>query len=132
MTLGGELGADRAAVGVLDLIEDAQRVRPRAAGGGVVARAVVDIAEAVKGLGLAVAVGEFAVEINGPLVAREGLAEVAGLVANIAEAVPDGRLPVARPKLLDRGKRPLAVAECPFVAAEQGMGVADVVECPGL
>ena len=50
--LGGELGADAAGIGVIDLLEDPQGPRPGPAGGAGVARAEVHIAEAGEGTGL--------------------------------------------------------------------------------
>jgi hypothetical protein len=82
--LGGELGADAAGIGVIDLLEDQQGLRPGPAGGTGVARAQAHIAEAVEGIGLEVAVTEFAVQAEGTLVAGRGL-----LVVGVVPRFPD-------------------------------------------
>jgi hypothetical protein len=71
--MGGELGADAAGVGVIDLLEDPQGLRPGPAGGGGVARAEVHVAEAGEGAGLVVAVAESAEQAEATLVADRGL-----------------------------------------------------------
>src|SRR5262249_4549413 len=94
-----ELGADLFAVGMLDLVEDRHRLPPRPAGGPDVTGAVVDVAEAGERIGLVEPVGEVTGERDGPLVAHDGLVVVAPLVMGVAEAVPDGALPVPFPHL---------------------------------
>ena len=71
--MGGELGADAAGIGVIDLLEDPQGLRPGPAGGAGVARAEVHVAEAGEGAGLVVAVAESAEQAEATLVADRGL-----------------------------------------------------------
>ena len=70
---GAELGAHLVAVRVVHLVEDLQGVRPRAARRPGVTGAVVDIAEAVERVGLVKPVGELPRQVNGALVALDGL-----------------------------------------------------------
>src|SRR5215469_14859665 len=125
--MDAELGADLIAVGVVDLIEDPQSPAPCLTGRGEIAGAEVDVAKAVKCVGLVetVAVPE---EVNGPFVARDGLPEVTAMVMDVAEAVPDGTIPVPFPHLPHHGQGSFAVGDGLVVVTEQGVRVADVLE----
>ena len=106
-----ELGTDLVAVGMVDLLEDAQRQRPRPAGRTDVARAAVDVAEVVQRDGLVVAVGALPAQLDRPLVAGDGLLVVAQLVMDVAKAVPDRLLGAGLPQLLHPRQCPLAVQQ---------------------
>src|SRR5262245_20748917 len=95
--VGMEFGAELVAVGMIDLAEYAQRLRPCPVRCGGVTQVVVGVAEVVEGGGLGPAVGEFPAEVQRSLVARDGLLVIAELVMNVAEAVQDGTLPVGCP-----------------------------------
>src|SRR5215469_2077820 len=132
--MDAELGADLIAVGVVDLIEDPQSPAPCLTGRGGIAGAEVDVAKAVKCVGLVetVAVPE---EVNGPFVAGDGLPEVTAMVMDVAEAVPDGTLPARFLHPPHHGQGPFAIGDGLVVVAEQGMRVADGLEgqrLPGL
>jgi DNA-binding CsgD family transcriptional regulator/tetratricopeptide (TPR) repeat protein len=128
VALDAEFGADRVAVGVADLVEDPQGLCPCPAGGGGVARAAVHVAEAVEGVGLVVAVRAFPVQVEGPLIAGDGLLVVAKLLVDVAKAVPGRGFPVALSQFAGCGQRLFAVGKGLLVVAEQGVRVADVVE----
>src|ERR1051326_49932 len=91
----GELGADAAGIGVIDLLEDPQGLRPGPAGGASVARAEVHIAEAGEGTGLVVAVTESAVQAESTLVADRGLLVVGEPLVSVTQAVPGAGLSFA-------------------------------------
>lgn len=82
----------------------------------------------IERVGLVEAVREFAVEVDGALIARDGSLVLAELVVDVAEAVPGGRLPVALAQLPDRVQRLLAGRDGLLVIAEQGLAEADAVE----
>src|SRR5437016_2994473 len=74
-------------VGVVELVEDVQRLLPGDPGGVRVARGVVGVAEIDERLGLPVAVAEVTPQRQGPLVADDRLVVVTELVVGVAEAV---------------------------------------------
>ena len=111
-----------------DLVEDMQRAGPGQVGGLVVARAVLDVAEAVERVGLVEPISQFPPEIDGPLITRDGLLVVAEPVMDEAQAVPGGGFPVALSHLADNGQGPLTVGEGLLVLAEPGVAVTEVVE----
>src|SRR6185312_4325011 len=106
-----ELGADLIAVGVVDLLEDPHRPGPGLAGRGKIARAAVDVAEAVERVGLVETVGELPGEADGPLEACDGLPEVTAMVVGVAETVPGGTLPAPFPYRLHHGQGPFATGD---------------------
>src|SRR5207248_3513005 len=127
-----DLGPDPVAVGMPQLVQRAQRLRPRPAGRARVARAVVDVAETIERARLVVPVGELAAQVQGPLVAGDGAVIVAELVVDIAEAVPGGGLPVAFPGGPAAGQRLPAVGDGLPVVPEPRVAVADVVHAHDL
>jgi hypothetical protein len=95
----------------------------------------VHVAEVVERIGFVIPVAEFPAEIEGSLIAGDGLLVAAELVMDVAKAVPGALFPVAFPKVLDRGQSLLAVGEGFLVVAEFGVTVADVIKdhhLPGL
>ena len=98
VVMGAEFGADLIAVGVVDLLEDPLGLGPGLAGRGGIAGAEVNIAEAVKGVGLVETVAVSG-EVKGLFVACDGLLEVAAMVMDVAQAVPDGTLHAPFPHL---------------------------------
>jgi hypothetical protein len=93
---------------------------------------VVGVAEVGEGGGFFVAVAEVPHQVEGVLVAGDGLGVVAEVVVGVAEAVPGGGLPVAVVEVLVQGEGLLAVGEGLLVVAEQGVVPADRVEGLGL
>jgi hypothetical protein len=70
---------------------------------------VMGVAEAGEGVGLAEAVADLPVQVEGLLVARDGLALVAEVMVGIAEAVPGLGLTVAVAELPEQVEGLLAV-----------------------
>src|SRR5439155_12557622 len=126
------LGPVPVASGVPQRIQRAQRLRPRPAGRARVARAVVDVAEAVERARLVVPVGELAAQVQGPFVAGNGAVVVAQLVMDVAEAVPGGGFPVAFPGGPAAGQRLPAVGDGLPVVPEPRVAEADVVQAHDL
>ena len=67
-----QLGPDLIAVGMVDLVEDAQGPGPDGASRGGVARAAVGLAEVIERVGLVEPVPQLPVQVNGPRIARDG------------------------------------------------------------
>jgi hypothetical protein len=109
--MAAELGTDLIAVGVVDRVEDPQGLGPGPAGRGGIARAAIHVAEAAERVSLAETVGELPGQVDGPLVARDGLRVAADLVMDVAKAVPGALFPVAFSKALDPGQSLLTVGE---------------------
>src|SRR5215470_870242 len=84
----GELGADLAGVGVLDVLEDGQRLLPGLPGLGQLAGDVAGVAEVGEGIRFEVAVAGFPGNAEGALVAGGGFGEVAQMVLGVPHAVP--------------------------------------------
>src|SRR5579859_3952162 len=110
-SVGLEFGGEPVAVRVIDLAEYTQRLRPRPAGGGGVAEAFAGVAEVIEGGGLVPAVGDFPAAIQGSLVAGNSLLIIAELVIDVADAVPDGVLPVGCPQFPYHGQGLLAAGQ---------------------
>lgn len=86
----------------------------------------MDVAKGVQGLGLVVVVGAIPADVNGPLIAGDGLLMVAAPVMDVAEGVPHGSLPAALARLPDLGQRPLSAGKGLLIVAQHGVAVADV------
>jgi hypothetical protein len=127
-----ESGHDLVAVGVADLVEDAQRLRPGPAGRLGVACAVLDVAETGEAVSFVEPVGEVPVEADRLLVAPDGPLLMTEVMVNEAEAVPGGRLPAALAQRTDGRQALLALGDGLLVVAEPGLAEADVVEDHGL
>ena len=78
-----ELVTDLAGFGMPYVIEDGQGLLPGRAGGGVVSVGMVDVAEVVEGFGYPGTRADFPVEVQGMLVERRSLGEVAETPFNI-------------------------------------------------
>jgi hypothetical protein len=83
----GELGADRAGVGELQVVEDGQRLLPGLPGLGQLPGGVAGVAEVSEGLRFIEAVAGFPVQAERALVAGGGFGEVAQMVLGISQAV---------------------------------------------
>lgn len=55
----------------------------------------MSVANVIESVGFVVLVSEFAAEVEGPLITRNGLLIVTELMVDIAEAVPGGGFPAA-------------------------------------
>src|SRR3954469_736910 len=113
---------------MVELIKDAQGVCPGPFGAFGVTCAELNVAEMIERVGFIEAVGEFPVEADGLLVARDGSLVLAELVMDVAEAVPGGGLPVVIARLPGGVQRLLAGRDGLLVVTEQGMTEADGVE----
>ena len=89
---------------MVDLVEDAKGICPCPAGGLDVACAVLGAAEVIERIGFVETIGEFPVEVDGPLVARVGSIVTPQPTMNVAEAIPGSGLPVALSQLPDGGQ----------------------------
>jgi hypothetical protein len=90
----GELGADLAGVGVLQVLEDGQRLLPGLPGLGQLAGGVAGVAEVGQDVRFIEKVAGFPEEAERALVAGGGFGEVAQMVLGVPQAVPPGgRLP---------------------------------------
>jgi len=105
---------------------------PLSASGGAVACTVIDVAHVNEEFGLVVTIPELAAEFEGPFVVGDGLPVVAEPMVNEAETVQRGLYPVVLSELLARGESTLAAAQRLLIVAEQGVRIADVVECQNL
>lgn len=83
-----ELGADLGGVGVLQVVEDSQRLLPGLAGLGRLARGVVGVADVDERVRFIVRGAGIAVHTERALVAGGGLGEVAQVVLGVSQAVP--------------------------------------------
>lgn len=88
-------GPDPLAAGMVDLVEDAQRVRPRPAGRRDVARAALGMPEVLQPARLVEPVAYFPAELDRAFVAGDRPPMVAEMVMDVAQAVPARGLPVA-------------------------------------
>lgn len=113
-----EFDADGLGIGVVELVEDGKGVLPGVAGRPGIAGGVVDVAEVGKDSRFVVAVAEVPVQVEGVLVAGDGLVVAAEVVMGVAEAVPCVGLPGAVVELLEQGQGLLAVGEGLRVVAE--------------
>ena len=89
MVCAGELGADLAGVGVLQVLEDGQRLLPGLPGLRQLAGSVAGVAEVGEGVRFVEAVAGFPVQAERALVAGGGFGEVAQMVLGVSQAVPD-------------------------------------------
>jgi hypothetical protein len=106
-----QLVAQLPGVRVLDLLEDPQGVPPRLAGGGHVARLVVDVAEAAERAGLGEPVGELPAETERELIAGDGPLIAVQALVDEPEAVPGARFRALISELLELGECPLTVLD---------------------
>jgi hypothetical protein len=114
-----ELDADLVGVGVVELLEDGQGLLPRGAGWVRVAGGVVGVTDVGEHLGFGAAIAEFPTEVEGVLVAGDGLRVVAKAVMGLAEDVPRGRLiGVVAAELLEEGEDLLVGGDGVLVFAE--------------
>src|SRR6266496_2014530 len=127
-----EFRADRVAVAVAEVVEDAQRLLPGLAGGVGVSGGVVGVAKVGECGRFVVPVADVSVQADGVLVTGEGCGVVAEVVVGVAEAIPGAGLALAVAEFLVQRKGPLAGDEGPPVMAEQGVAPADRVEGAGL
>src|SRR5215467_16303097 len=84
----GELGADLAGVGVLQVVKDGQRLLPGLPGLGQLAGGVAGVAEVGEGVRFVVAVAGVPEDAERALVAGGGFGEVAQVVLGVSQAVP--------------------------------------------
>ena len=115
-----------------DLVEYRQGMHPGPPGGDDVAGAVVDVAEAGKGAGLAVTVAELGVQVEGTLKADRGLLVVGQPVMGVAQAVLGRGLAFAVAQVLQHRQRLPARRQGVVVLTEQDVGPADAAERLGL
>src|SRR5262245_25218998 len=118
---------------MIDLVEDAQGVGPRPAGGDDVSRAVMNVAERAERIGLVEPVTECPAEVQRTLITVEGPSAVAQSLVNVAETVPGSGLPGKRTgatEFPDLGQRAFAAGDGLPIVTELGVGVANVVERP--
>ena len=80
---------------MLEVVEDGEGLLPGFPGGQQLASGAADIAEVGEGIGLSPAVAGGLEDGQRALIAGGGLAEVAGMVFGVAQAVPDAALEVA-------------------------------------
>src|SRR5215472_12456272 len=85
----GELGADPVSVGVLDVLEDGERLLPGLPGLRQIVGGLMGVAEAGEGVRFIEAVAGFPEEAEGALVAGGGFGEVAQMVLGVPQTVPD-------------------------------------------
>jgi hypothetical protein len=126
-----EFRADMLGVGVVEVDQDGQCKLPGVAGGVEVAGDVVGLAEVGEKGGLVVAV-VLPGQVDGVLVAGDGLVVLAEVVVGVADAVPGNGLPVAVAEFLVQGEGLLAGGEGLPVIAELSVEPAAVVEGSGL
>lgn len=127
-----EFGGDLVGVGVAEVVEDIHRALPGLAAGTGIAGGTVGVAEVGERDGFEIAVTESSVQLEGMLVAGDGLMVVAEVVVGVAEAIPCVGLTVAIAELLQQGEGLLAGREGLLVFAELCMTPADRVEGVGL
>ncbi len=85
------------------MVEDGQGLLPGVAGRRMVADRLVGVAEVGEDGCFDVPVAEVPGQVEGVLVAGDGLDVVAQVVVGVAEAVPGGALPLAVVELLEQG-----------------------------
>jgi hypothetical protein len=127
-----EFGAEGVGVGVVQVVEDGQGLLPCLTGCFGRAGRVVGVAEVGEGHGFPIPAAEVAVQVDGVVVAGNGLGVVAEVLMGVAEAVPGTGLPVAVAEIDEEGEGLLAVGEGLLVVAEQGVAPANRVEGAGL
>src|ERR1044072_3722488 len=108
-------------VGMLKVLEDAKSLAPGRAGGRVVSRDVVGVAEAGEAVRVVVVGADFAIQIDGVLVAGDGVGMVAEEIRDVAGAVPAGGLSVEIFQCPEQVEGLAAVAQCLLMIAELGV-----------
>ena len=123
-----EFGADLVGEGMLDVLEDGQRLLPCLAGLGQFASVMTSISNVDESVRFMPAVAEFTGDAEGALVAGGGFAEVAEMVLGVAQAVPGSCLEAAVADFCVEGECLLAQRAGLLIVAEEAMGIANVVE----
>jgi len=119
----GELGANLPSVGMVQLVEDLQRLLPRLPGLGWLPGNFAGVAEAGEGFCFVEAVACFTEEAERVLVAGGGFSETAHAVLGVAQAVPDTSLKSAVAGFPAQG-------EC-LTAERTGLRVTGTATCSG-
>jgi hypothetical protein len=124
----GKLGADLVGVGVLDVLEDGQRLLPslpslRQLGGSMMG--VTEVGERVRFIE---AVSGFPEDTDRAMVAGGGFGGVAQMVLGVSQAVPDLSLEPAVADFRAQGECLAAERAGLLVVAEEAMAPANVVE----
>src|SRR6266566_10174129 len=128
----GEFCADLGGVGVLEIVEDAEGLLPGLPGLQQLADGAADVAEVGEGVGFPPAVADGPEDAQRALIAGGRLAEVAGMVFGVAEAVPDVALQVAAAVVGVEGEGLPAKPACLGVVPQERVVPADRVEQFGL
>jgi hypothetical protein len=124
----GELGADLASVGVLQVFEDGEGLLPGLPGLGQLAGGVAGVAEAGEGARFAGAVAGFPGDAERALVTGGGFGEVAQVVLGVPQAVPGISLDPAVVCFSVQGDCLAAEHAGLLVVAEKPVVPADVIE----
>src|SRR5215831_20317233 len=128
----GELGADLAGAGVLQVVKDGQRLLPGLPGLGQLAGSLAGVAEVGERFGFKEAVAGFPKQAERALVAGGGFGKVPQVVLGVSDAVPGISLGPAVADFRAQGERLAAEHAGLLVVAEAAVGPADVVERYGL
>ena len=128
----GEPAPDGIGVGVVELLEDGQRLPPRRARGVGALGGVVAVAQPHQHLGDNHPVRQLVPEIQRPLVGHRRRFKITQLMLDVADAVPGEGLPIAVAEFGDRGQRELTVGQGRPVLAQAALVPAQGVERLGL
>src|SRR5262249_20618177 len=120
-TKPGELGADPGGLGVVEVVQDGERILPCNAGLIRVPGGDLGVADVAEGLGLAPAIPDLLVQAEGTPIAGNRLGLVGEMVVGVAQAVPGRSLRLWVVEALVQVEGPAAVVKRLPVAPEQAV-----------